>query len=486
MTDAQVRVRFPPSPTGYLHVGSVRTALYNWLYARHVGGVFVFRIEDTDETRHIEDAVEQIQRSLRWVGIDWDEGVGVGGPHGPYVQSERRAQHMETAERLLSEGHLYRCYCTPEELAADREQALAAGRPAIYSGRCRDLTDEQRAAFEADGRRPALRLRAPEHGETVWDDLVRGEIRILNATVGDHIVVRSDGVPTYNFVNPLDDAAMEINHVIRGEDLLPSTPRQIHLYQAIGAEVPRFGHLPMVLGPDRKRLSKRHGATSVEEFRDAGYLPEAVINGLALVGWSLDDSHEFFTREDLVRSFSIERVNPAPGVFDHQKLEHLNGLHIRHLSVHELAQRIQGFLEERGSPLAGKPDVVRAATPLVQEKIRTLAEFEPYCAFLFGDVEYEEAAWQRLAGEPRADGILETTQEALGAVDGWTAEAIETALRGVCERLELKPRVAFGPVRVALTGRTVAPGLFESAELLGRDETLKRLAAARERLQPAA
>jgi glutamyl-tRNA synthetase len=485
VSDSSIRVRFPPSPTGYLHVGSVRTALYNWLYARHAGGTFVFRIEDTDETRHIEDAVEQIQRSLHWVGIDWDEGVGVGGPHAPYVQSERRAEHTAIAERLLAEGHLYRCYCTSEELARDREEALAAGRPAIYSGRCRELTDEQRAALEAEGRKPALRLRAPEHGETVWEDLVRGEIRILNATVGDHIVVRSDGVPTYNFVNPLDDAAMEINTVIRGEDLLPSTPRQIHLYQAIGAPIPRFGHLPMVLGPDRKRLSKRHGATSVEEFRDAGYLPEAVINGLALVGWSLDDSTEFFTREDLVEQFTIERVNPAPGVFDHQKLEHLNGLHIRALSVDELAQRIQRFLEERGSALARRPDVVRAATPLVQEKIKTLAEFEPYCAFLFGDVEYDEAAWERLAGDVRSGGILEAASEALGAVDDWQAEAIEAALRGVCDRLELKPRVAFGPVRIALTGRTVAPGLFESAELLGRDETLARLAAARTKLGPA-
>jgi glutamyl-tRNA synthetase len=486
MSQAEVRVRFPPSPTGYLHVGSVRTALYNWLYARHSGGTFVFRIEDTDETRHIEDAVEQIQRSLRWVGIDWDEGPGVGGPHGPYIQSERRAQHLEIAERLLAEGHLYRCYCTPEELAADREQALAAGRPAIYSGRCRELSDEQRAALEAEGRKPALRLRAPEHGETVWDDLVRGEIRILNATVGDHIVVRSDGVPTYNFVNPLDDAAMEIDHVIRGEDLLPSTPRQIHLYQAIGAPIPRFGHLPMVLGPDRKRLSKRHGATSVEEFRDAGYLPEAVINGLALVGWSLDDSHELFTPQELVQHFSLERVNSAPGVFDHQKLEHLNGLHIRRLSVEELAARIQGFLEERGSPLASQPDLVRAATPLVQEKIKTLAEFEPYCSFLFGDVEYDEAAWERLAGDVRSAGILDATSEALAALGNWDAAAIEEALRGVCDRLELKPRVAFGPVRIALTGRTIAPGLFESAELLGRDETLKRLAAARQRLEPAA
>ena len=313
MTDSNIRVRFPPSPTGYLHVGSVRTALFNWLYARHNGGAFVFRIEDTDESRHIEDAVEQIQRSLRWVGIDWDEGVGVGGPHGPYIQSERRAEHQAAAEKLLAEGHLYRCYCSSEELARDREAAQAAGRPVIYSGRCRELDDEQRAALEAEGRRPALRLRAPEHGDTVWEDLVRGEIRILNATVGDHIVVRSDGIPTYNFVNPLDDAAMEINTVIRGEDLLPSTPRQIHLYQAIGAPIPRFGHLPMVLGADRKRLSKRHGATSVEEFRDAGYLPEAVINGLALVGWSLDDSHELFSRAELVEHFTHRAGQPGAG-----------------------------------------------------------------------------------------------------------------------------------------------------------------------------
>ncbi len=474
-----VRVRFSPSPTGLLHVGGVRTALYNWLYARRRSGAMVLRIEDTDEARENPDAIDQIQRSLRWCGLDWDEGPGVGGPHEPYLQSARRPLHLATVEKMLADGTAYRCYCTPEELDAERKAAQAADRPTVYSRRCRDLDDAARAGFEAEGRRPAIRLAIPLEGEIVIDDLVRGEIRFENALLGDHVIVRSDGVPTYNLVNPLDDAAMGITHVIRGDDLLPSTPRQIHVYRAIGAEEPRFAHLSLILGPNRQRLSKRHGAASVEQLRDEGYLPEAVVNYLALLGWSLDGERELFTLDELAGLFSLERVNPAPAVFDFQKLLWMNGVHLRALSQEVLAERLVTYLTELGSPLAEQPARIAQVAPLVHEKIATLAEFEPYVRFLFGPVEIEPDALERLRANARAGEVLADAGTRLAGLEHFDAESIEASLRELCEALELKPKQAFAPIRIALCGRTVAPGLFESIELLGRDEVLARLSAAR-------
>jgi glutamyl-tRNA synthetase len=474
-----LRVRFCPSPTGLLHVGGVRTALYNWLYARRRSGVMVLRIEDTDEARENPDAIEQIQRSLRWCGLDWDEGPGIGGPHQPYLQSERRPLHLAAVEKMLEEGSAYRCYCTTEELDAERKAAQAAGLPTVYSRKCRWLTDEQRAELEAAGRRAAIRLAIPEDGEVVIDDIVRGTIRWENALLGDNVIVRSDGVPTYNLVNPLDDAAMGITHVIRGDDLLPSTPRQVHVYRAIGAEIPRFAHLSMILGPNRQRLSKRDGAASVEQLRDAGYLPEAVVNYLALLGWSLDGERELFSLDELAGLFSLERVHAAPAVFDHQKLLWMNGVHIRALSQEALSERLVTFLRESGSPLAAQPELIADATPLVHEKIATLAEFESYCGFLFGPVEIEPEALERLRANPRADEVLADAAGRLEQLELFDADSIEQALRALCDELGLKPKAAFAPIRIALCGRTVAPGLFESAALLGRDEVLERLSAAR-------
>jgi glutamyl-tRNA synthetase len=476
-----VRTRFAPSPTGLLHVGGVRTALFSWLYARHHGGRFVLRIEDTDETREHPQAIEQIQRSLRWVGLEWDEGPSVGGDHGPYVQSERRARHQEVAERLLAEGRAYRCYCTPEELKAEREIAQREGRPFIYSRRCLVLSAGERAAREAAGDSSVVRLRVPDTGECVVNDLVRGAVRFEYAQLGDHVILRSDGVPTYNFANPIDDADMAITHVIRGEDLLSSTPRQVLVYQALGVPVPSFAHLPLLLGPDRKRLSKRHGATSVEELRESGYLAEAVVNFLALLGWHFDSERELFTREELIGLFSLERVNPAPAVFDAKKLEWMNGVYLRALPVFDLAERLTAFLAERGSPLADQPRRIVEVTPLAQEKIATLADFEPLCSFLFGPIVIEQEAWDKVAGHERAAEILAAVAAAL-ADSPWTVESVEATLRAVCEQLGLKPRVVFGLVRVAVTGTSISPGLFESVHLLGRDETLARLAGAAARL----
>ena len=476
-----VRTRFAPSPTGLLHIGGVRTALFAWLHARHHGGTFVLRIEDTDETREHPEAIEQIQAALAWVGIDWDEGPGIGGPHAPYIQSERRPRHLAVAGDLLASGRAYRCYCTPEELAAERERDREAGRPSVYSRRCLSRPADQLQALEASGAPSVIRLRVPDEGVCVVDDLVRGEVRFEYALLGDHVIVRSGGVPTYNFVNPIDDADMQITHVVRGEDLLSSTPRQVLIYEALGAPVPRFGHLPLLFGPDRKRLSKRHGATSVEEYRDAGYLPEAVMNFLALLGWRFDDQQELFSRDELIRLFEIERVNPSSAIFDAHKLAWMNGVYLRGLEADDLAARLVAFLGSTGSPIAAQPQRVRECVPLVQEKIATLAEFEGYCAFLFGPVRLDPAAWERIAADERAAELLDTASAALaGAV--WSLEPIEAALRGACEELGVKPKVLFGAVRVAITGRTVAPGLFESVELLGREESLARIAAARAKL----
>jgi glutamyl-tRNA synthetase len=469
MSDRAVRVRFPPSPTGLLHVGSARTALYNWLFARHAGGTLVLRFEDTDRARSTDEAVEQALRVLEWLGIEWDEG--------PSRQTERYQHYADTAQRLLDEGKAYRCYCTPKELDAEREQRQRAQQPLIYSGRCRRLSGEERVAFEAEGRPSVVRLVMDAAGETVIEDIVRGSVRWDNALQGDFIVLRSDGSPTYQFANPLDDIEARISHVIRGEDLLSSTPRQLAVYRALEAPEPLFAHLPMILGPDKKRLSKRHGAVSVEGFRDRGYLPEAMRNYLALIGWSFDDKTTVMTTDELIERFTLERVNSSPGVFDFAKLEWLNGEHLRLLSTERFCDELLRYLERVGSPLAAQPDRVREVAPIVQEKLRELSQFDTYAAFLFGPVTYEDEAVGRVVDDPDAPRALESARTALEQLEEWNAGSIEEALRAACDETGLKPRVLFGPVRVAVSGRSVAPGLFESLALLGRDETLARIAA---------
>ena len=470
-----VRVRFPPSPTGMLHVGSARTALYNWLFARRHRGALILRFEDTDQSRSSDEHIDQALRVLEWLGIDWDEG--------PFRQSDRYEIYRDMAARLVEEGKAYPCYCTVEELEAEREQRRAAGLPAIYGGRCRELDEADRRRLEAEGRRPVIRLRVPDAGETVIEDVVRGTVRWDNALVGDHIILRSDGIPTYQFANPFDDVAMGITHVIRGEDLLSSTPRQLALYDALSATRPTYAHLPMILGPDRKKLSKRHGAVSVEELRGRGYLPDAVCNHLALVGWSYDDSTTVMTRQELIHRFSLERVNTSPGVFDYQKLEWLNGEHLRSLPPERYAEVALAYLSEIGSPLAGQPERVREVAPLVQEKLRELSQFEGYTAFLFGPPADDSEAWGKVSRAPESAQALAAAEAALR--DGeWWREPIEAALRAAAEGAGLKARALFQAVRVAISGRLVAPGLFESLELLGREESLARIAAAGRRLAP--
>jgi len=464
----------PPSPTGSFHVGTVRTMLFNWLYARHTGGRVVLRFEDTDRARSTEEAVAQAEDVLRWLGIDWDEG--------PYRQTQRLELYAQAAADLVKSGAAYPCYCTAEELQVERERRQAAGLPLIYSGRCRSLSAEERAAREAAGLLAAIRLAMPTAGTTAIEDVVRGHVEWDNALQGDHVIFRSDGTPTYLFANPFDDIRMGITHVIRGEDLLPSTPRQLAVYAALEAEPPTYAHLPMVLGTDKKKLSKRHGAVSVEEFRDRGILAQALINYLALVGWSYDDHTTVMTIPELIERFSLERVNSSPGVFDPEKLEWLNGEHLRALPVAEFAASLQRYLEGAGSALAKQPERVAEVAPIVQEKLRTLGQFEGFAGFLFGPVEVDPDAWARVEGDAAAPQSLAAAREALSGAAAWEADAIHAVLAAACEKEGVKPRVLYTPVRVALTGKTVAPGLYESLELLGRDESLARIDAALARL----
>ena len=479
LPDMTVRVRFAPSPTGFLHVGGVRTALYNWLFARHHGGTAVLRIEDTDAERETAGAIEQIQRSLDWLGLDFDESPRLGGAHGPYLQSERSERYREAVERLLAEGHAYRCYQTPEELEAARAAARHTDDPAAPTRLHRELTQEQISRFAAEGRPAVIRFRTPLDGETVVEDLVRGRIAFEHRLLGDSVLMRGDGAPTYQLANPLDDLAMGITHVIRGEDLLPSTPRQKLLVEALGGAFPQTAHLSMILGPDKKRLSKRHGAASVEEFRAEGYLPEALVNFLALLGWSWDGETEIMGLDELIERFSLDRVNPAPAVFDHQKLAWMNGAYLRALPETRYAEALAAHLADDGSPLAGDPRLPELV-PLVREKLGALGEFDGLVGSLLDDRAPDPDAWARLRGDANAPAVLDAASAALGALMAFTPEAVEAALRGVGDRLELKPKQAFAPIRIAISGSAVSAGLFESIAFLGRDEAVRRLQRARD------
>lgn len=486
-TGADVRVRFCPSPTGTPHVGLVRTALFNWAYARHTGGTFVFRIEDTDAARDSEESYAQIIDALTWLGLDWDEGIDVGGPHTPYRQSLRGEIYITVIERLLASGHVYESYSTAEEIDARNE---AAGRPKQfgYDNFDRDLTDDQRAAFRAEGRQPALRLRVPDDVDLGFDDLVRGRIDFAAGSTTDFVVVRPNGAPLYTLVNPVDDALMGITHVLRGEDLLSSTPRQIALYHALidiglTAFVPRFGHLPYVMGEGNKKLSKRDPESNLFHHRDRGFIPEGLVNYLALLGWGFSADRDVFSRDEFVAAFDVENVNPNPARFDLKKAEAINGDHLRQLDVVDFAQRTVPYLQSAGvidTPISpGQEAVLAEAAPLVQERIGLLGEAPGMLGFLFTDaagLEFDEAAVGSLSAD--APAVLAAAREALERIPGesWTHAEIEEALRdAIVDGLGLKPRVAFGPVRVAISGRRVSPPLFESMQILGRVDSLERI-----------
>ncbi len=471
-----VRVRFAPSPTGDPHVGLVRTALFNWAYARHTGGTFVFRVEDTDAARDSEESYRALLDALRWLGMDWDEGPEVGGPYGPYRQSERRDIYAEVVDKLRAAGHVYESYSTPEEVEARHR---AAGRePKLgYDGFDRELSDAQRAAYGAEGRQPVLRVRMPDD-DISWHDLVRADISFAAGSVPDFVVVRGNGEPLYTLTNPLDDALMRITHVLRGEDLLPSTPRQVALYRAlidigVAEAVPEFGHLPFVMGEGNKKLSKRDPQSSLNLYRQGGYLPEGLLNYLALLGWSIGPDRDVFSMDEMVAAFDIADVNANSARFDPKKCEAINATHIRMLPPPDFAARLREFLPD------ADPALVGAAAPLVQERIQTLVEGADMLRFLVeADIELDEAAAAKQLGDA-GQAVLAAAMPALDALPSWDAASIEAALHAsLVDGLGLKPRNAYGPIRVAVTGRAVSPPLFESLELLGRERSLARLRAA--------
>jgi len=484
---SDVRVRFCPSPTGNPHVGMIRTALFNWAYARHTGGTFVFRIEDTDAARDSEESYEALLASLRWLGLDWDEGPEVGGPYGPYRQSERRDSYAEMVTRLLEGGYAYECYCSTEELEARREQAMAEKRAPGYDGHCRELSEAQKQAYIDEGRPAVVRFRMPDRDFT-WDDLIRGEITFAAGQVPDYVLQRANGEPLYTLVNPTDDAAMKITHVLRGEDLLSSTPRQIALYEAmiaVGAfegPVPRFGHLPYVMGEGNKKLSKRDPESSLQMYRDEGYLPEGLTNYLALLGWSPGGDVEFFSKQQMAEAFTLDRVNPNPARFDLKKCTAINGDWIRHLGLDELVDRLVPYLVRDGvvsdPPSPADVELIRAVVPLISERMETLGQASGMVGFLFTDeIVVDEVDAAKILGEQSSE-VLASAEAALSALGEWNTEAIEGALRlALIDGLGLKPKVAFGPVRLAITGRRVSPPLFESMELLGAERSLSRIAA---------
>ncbi len=489
-----VRVRFAPSPTGFQHIGGYRTALFDWLLARHHGGHFLLRIEDTDTARTVPGAVEAIIEGFRWLGLDWDEGPLAGGPYGPYFQTQRRDLYRAYSDQLIASGHAYRCFCTPERLKQVREELQARNEPPRYDRRCRIMSADEQAEHLAAGEPFVVRIAVPLQGTTHVEDALRGAIQFENANLDDAVLLKSNGYPTYHLANVIDDHLMAISHVIRAEEWIPSAPLHVLLYQALGWTPPVFAHVPDVLGRDGRKLSKRHGAVPLLEYRDLGYLPEAVLNYMALLGWSYDDKTDILSRDQLIRAFSLDRVGTAGAKYDEERLLWFNGVYIRHLSPSELAQRTLPFLQ-RPRNQGGLPDsvprpldaaFVERVLHLEQERMKTLAEAPAMTEFFFVEhLEYEPTlliakgmeAERTVAGLRRALDILND-------LDAWEPSEMETRLRALVAELGLKPVQLFTSIRVAVTGRTVSPPLFDTLAVLGRERSLARLRQAIDRLTP--
>jgi glutamyl-tRNA synthetase len=483
-----VRVRFAPSPTGRPHVGNVRTAMFNWLLARHTGGRFILRIEDTDVARKVKGALEAILDGLKWLGLDWDEGPEVGGDSGPYFQSQRLSLYREAAERLVAQGDAYYCYCSPERLEEMRAEQVRRKQPPGYDRRCRDLSPEERAQREKEGITPVVRFKVPLEGQTRFNDLIWGELVFENGTIDDFVLLKSDGYPTYHLANVVDDSAMRISHVIRAEEWISSTPRHMLLYRALALEPPQFVHHPMILGPDRAKLSKRHGAVSILEYREQGYLPETMFNFLALIGWSLDDKTEIMSRKELVENFSLERIGKTGAIFNRDKLDWMNGVYIRSLTVEDFTQRVLPFLENGLPPEVKRPldiDYIRQIMPLIQERARTLAEVAELTEFFFSDALAYDSGLLIVKKMDRESALraLAASRQRLEPLERFDHESLEAVLRPLAEELHLKTGQLFGTLRVAVTGRTVAPPLFETMSVLGKKRCLERIGVALDKLQ---
>jgi glutamyl-tRNA synthetase len=485
---APVRVRFAPSPTGRPQVGNIRTAMFDWLFARHTGGTFILRIEDTDVTRKVEGAFEAIMEGLRWLGLDWDEGPDVGGDYGPYFQSQRLKLYQEAAERLVKQGDAYYCYCSPERLEEMRKEQVARKQPPGYDRRCRNLSPQERVKNEAEGIVPVIRFKVPLEGQTRFNDLIYGDVVFENSTIDDFVMLKSDGYPTYHLANVVDDHAMKISHVIRGEDWISSTPRHLLMYKALGYEPPQYVHTPLILGPDRAKLSKRHGDVSILEYRDQGYLPETMFNFLALIGWSLDDKTEIMTRQQLIGNFSLERIGKTGAIFNKEKLDWMNGVYIRSLSPEDFVQRSLPFLEKGLSAAVKRPldiEYVRRMMPLIQERTKTLAEVPALVEFFFVDqLEYNaELLIDKKMTLDLTVMALEVSRQRLLLLKSFDETSLETLLRPLAEELGLKAGQLFGALRTAVTGRTATPPLFQTMAVLGKERCLKRIDMALKKLR---
>ena len=484
------RVRFAPSPTGMMHIGGVRTALFNWLYARHTGGQFLLRIEDTDQNRKVDGALENIAESLKWLGLDWDEGPGVGGPYGPYVQSERLNLYQDAAKKLVAEGKAYYCWCSSEKLEKDREVQTVAKKPPMYARRCRDKHDASHLAPEDRSAAPVIRFKTPITGQTNFNDHLRGDLSIANSTLDDFVMLKSDGFPTYHLANIVDDHSMKITHVLRAEEWLPSTPRHKLLYDAFGWTPPVFVHLPLILGKDRSKMSKRHGATDTLEYREAGYLTDALVNFLSLLGWSYDDKTEIMSRLELIERFSLERIGKTGAIFDKDKLDWMNGHYIRTMSDEAFTRAAMPYLEKALPPSVKRPldqVYVQKVVKLEKERVKTLSEVPQATEFFFTpEPTYEKDPKELFLKGVTKEQAVVGLQESLKLVKespAFTAEPLEKAYRELAEKLAQKPGQLFGTIRNAVSGRTVSPPLFATMETLGRDKCIERMQKALTLLQ---
>jgi len=478
--DKQVRVRFAPSPTGELHIGAARTALFNYLFARHYEGKFILRIEDTDIIRSNNEFYQSITNDLKWLELVWDEGPEIGGKYGPYFQSQRLKIYRQYAYRLLKEGKAYLCYCTAEELEEQKRKMQNEGKPPKYSGRCRNLALQERQAFEREGRKPTVRFKVPQEGVTVVEDLLRGRVSFENRLMGDFVLLKSNGTPTFNFANVIDDALMKINYVIRGDDHLSNTPRQILLYRILDFKAPQYAHLSMILGSNGAKMSKRHGAISVSYYREKGYLPWAMVNYLALLGWSTPDSQQFFKKEELIKKFSLNGIGKSAAIFDLKKLEWMNGEYIRKMKPEKLAELLIPHLK-KANLVKGKINhltriKILKVAKLEQERIKVLSQISDLAEFFFKeDFVYEPEAVTRILKKDYVPSLLEKMKKEIEGMAFFTEEALEEIARSLSRELSLSTSKVFHPLRVALTGRTKGPGLFELAMVLGKEEVLRRI-----------
>lgn len=479
MTTETVRVRFAPSPTGHLHIGNARTALFNWLFARHHNGKFVLRIEDTDIERSTKESDQLILEDMAWMGLDYDEGPDIGGDYGPYRQSERLEYYREYARKLIEQGDAYYCYCTEEELEAHRQKMLNEGKMPMYSGRCRNLTKEQKDRFKAEGRVPVIRFKVPPGDPVVNPDMVRGEVTIDRNMIGDFVLIRSNGLPSYNYAVVIDDSLMKITHVIRGEDHLTNTSRQILLYDVLGFKRPLFGHLSMILGPDHSRLSKRHGATSVSQYREMGYMPEALVNYLALLGWSAENDQEILPKEALIRQFSIDHVAKSSAVFDVNKLNWLCGHYIRETDLDTVLKYALPHYQEAGyvseQPAEAELAHLKQVVNTARRYISHLADIPAHSKVFFeSEFSYEDEA-QTLLHDPAAKTVIETFREVLAELDEITTENCRQIFKDVRKRSKVKGKNLYMSIRVSVTGAVHGPELDELLLILGKEEALKRV-----------